>query len=191
MSTTTPVFDAAAYKTTTRDQWEQAAEAWHRWGPVLEAWLGEATETMLDLAEIGAGSKVLDVAAGAGGQSLAAARRVGPWGAVLAPDVSPAILGFAEAEASLAAAGIRVAVRHAANSAALLFLPEARLDLVRPGIMLYGCHPRGRPQRIAARMVLPVKRTSSTRMTILLSREKFIFVSPKRGFLLDAEISSR
>ncbi len=35
-------------------------------------------------------------------------------------------------------------LRHAANSAALLFLPEARLDLVRPGIMLYGCHPRGR-----------------------------------------------
>jgi alanine racemase len=54
---------------------------------------------------------------------------------------------FVEAEAALAAAGIRVAVRHAANSAALLFLPEARLDLVRPGIMLYGCHPRGRPQR--------------------------------------------
>ena len=34
-------------------------------------------------------------------------------------------------------------LRHAANSAALLFLPEARLDLVRPGIMLYGYHPRG------------------------------------------------
>ncbi|HUJ65212.1 MAG TPA: methyltransferase domain-containing protein [Acidimicrobiales bacterium] len=99
MSTTTPVFDAAAYKATTRDQWEQAAEAWHRWSPVLEAWLGEATETMLDLAGIGAGSKVLDVAAGAGGQSLAAARRVGPTGAVLATDVSPAILRFAEAEA--------------------------------------------------------------------------------------------
>jgi alanine racemase len=35
-------------------------------------------------------------------------------------------------------------LRHAANSAALLFLPEARLDLVRPGIMLYGYDPRGR-----------------------------------------------
>ncbi|MEK7220729.1 MAG: alanine racemase, partial [candidate division NC10 bacterium] len=34
-------------------------------------------------------------------------------------------------------------LRHAANSAALLFLPESRLDLVRPGIMLYGYHPRG------------------------------------------------
>ncbi len=34
---------------------------------------------------------------------------------------------------------------HAANSAALLNLPEARLDMVRPGIMLYGYHPAGRP----------------------------------------------
>lgn len=50
---------------------------------------------------------------------------------------------FVEAERGLAAAGVRVSVRHAANSAALIFLPEARLDLVRPGIMLYGCHPRG------------------------------------------------
>ena len=31
--------------------------------------------------------------------------------------------------------------RHIANSAALLRLPEARLDLVRPGILLYGVYP--------------------------------------------------
>jgi alanine racemase len=50
---------------------------------------------------------------------------------------------FAEATAALREAGIHHPIRHAANSAALLYLPEARLDLVRPGIMLYGCHPRG------------------------------------------------
>ena len=91
-------FDAAAYKRTTHDQWEQAADAWHAWGPTLEAWLGEATEVMLDLANVGEGDRVLDVAAGAGGQSLAAARRVGPRGAVLATDISPAILEHAAAE---------------------------------------------------------------------------------------------
>jgi alanine racemase len=32
-------------------------------------------------------------------------------------------------------------VRHVANSAALLRMPEARLDLVRPGILLYGVYP--------------------------------------------------
>ncbi len=97
--TTTPLFDAAAYKTTTRAQWEEAAQAWHRWGPTLERWLGEATGMMLDLAGISTGSRVLDVAAGAGGQTIAAARRAGPTGAVLATDISPAILRFAESEA--------------------------------------------------------------------------------------------
>jgi len=100
--TSTPAFDAGAYKTTTRAQWEQAAEAWHRWGPTLEAWLGPATELMLDLARVGEGSQVLDVAAGAGGQSLAAARRAGPTGRVLATDLSPAILAFAHSEAQRA-----------------------------------------------------------------------------------------
>ncbi len=101
-STTAPYFDAAAYKTTTRAQWEQAAEAWHRWGPTLETWLGDATEAMLDLAGLGAGSKVLDVAAGAGGQTIAAARRVGSKGTVLATDISAAILKYAESEATRA-----------------------------------------------------------------------------------------
>lgn len=95
-------FDAVQYKITTRQQWEDAAEAWHRWGPVLEHWLGEATELMLDQVGIRAGSRVLDVAAGAGGQSLAAARRVRPGGRVVATDISPAILRYAAASAEAA-----------------------------------------------------------------------------------------
>jgi ubiquinone/menaquinone biosynthesis C-methylase UbiE len=65
---------------------------------------------MLDMASVGAGSRVLDVAAGAGGQTLAAARRVGPSGSVLATDISSNILGYAEQTAGNA--GLRnVAVR--------------------------------------------------------------------------------
>ncbi|MGZ4230678.1 MAG: class I SAM-dependent methyltransferase [Solirubrobacteraceae bacterium] len=92
-------FDPAAYKRTTREQWQTAAEPWHRWGTTLEAWLGEATELMFDMAQIKSGSRVLDVAAGAGGQTLAAARRVGPDGSVLATDISENILQFAERRA--------------------------------------------------------------------------------------------
>ena len=88
-------FDPIQYKTTTRQQWEDAAQAWDRWEPVLEAWLGEATNRMLQAAGIRAGTEVLDVAAGAGGQTLAAARRVGPTGRVVATDISPTILTFA------------------------------------------------------------------------------------------------
>jgi SAM-dependent methyltransferase len=92
-------FDPGAYKRTTTDQWQAAAEPWHRWGPTLEAWLGAATETMLDMAGVGPKARVLDVAAGAGGQTIAAARRVGPEGHVLATDISSNILAFAESSA--------------------------------------------------------------------------------------------
>jgi SAM-dependent methyltransferase len=92
-------FDAARYKETTREQWQQAAASWHRWGPFLEEWLGAATELMLDLAGVAAGSRVIDIGAGAGGQTIPAARRAGELGAVLATDVSERILELAAFEA--------------------------------------------------------------------------------------------
>jgi ubiquinone/menaquinone biosynthesis C-methylase UbiE len=88
-------FDPEKFRQTTRAQWESAAEAWDRWSPLLAEWLGPATDAMLDMAAVGPGARVLDVAAGAGEQTLAAARRVGTDGYVLATDISPAILGFA------------------------------------------------------------------------------------------------
>lgn len=48
---------------------------------------------------------------------------------------------FNEALAAFAEAGIVPKYRHIANSAALLFHPETRLDMVRPGILLYGLSP--------------------------------------------------
>jgi ubiquinone/menaquinone biosynthesis C-methylase UbiE len=91
----TATFDPDAYKRTTHDQWQQVADAWDRWSPTLERWLGPATELMLDLAGIGHGARVLDVAAGSGGQTFAAARRVGATGSVLATDISANILAHA------------------------------------------------------------------------------------------------
>lgn len=121
------MFDPISYKITTRDQWETAAGAWHRWGPELENWLGTATETMLDLAAVGTGSRVLDVAAGAGGQSLAAARRTGPDGRVLATDISPSILTYAAKAA--AETGLPVDTLEL-DGEAVDTLPEASYDAV-------------------------------------------------------------
>ncbi len=50
---------------------------------------------------------------------------------------------FAEVLAALDHRGIETGLRHAANSAAALELPETRLDLVRAGIVLFGYHPAG------------------------------------------------
>lgn len=48
---------------------------------------------------------------------------------------------FEAASASLRAMGLSAELRHAANSAAALSSPRARLDLVRPGIALFGVSP--------------------------------------------------
>ena len=48
----------------------------------------------------------------------------------------------------LRSSGIEVPLRHMANSGAIISLPDALFDMVRPGIMLYGYPPsRSMPQR--------------------------------------------
>ncbi|WP_250031686.1 class I SAM-dependent methyltransferase [Paractinoplanes maris] len=134
------MFDARQYKATTRAQWEEAAEAWHRWGPFIEAWLGRATEVMLDGAGVTAGSRVLDVAAGTGGQSLAAARRAGPSGHVLATDISPAVLHHAASEA--AAAGLTTVDTRELDGEGLA-VPAGEFDAVisRVGLIYFPDQP--------------------------------------------------
>jgi len=99
MATPTATFDPIKYKDTTKQQWQAAAGAWHQWGSTLASWLDPATELMLDMAGIGAGSSVLDVAAGAGEQTLLAAKRAGNQGSVLATDISANILEYAAQDA--------------------------------------------------------------------------------------------
>ena len=130
-------FDPVQYKAATRRQWEDAAEAWHRWGPTLESWLGPATEKMLGAANITTGDRVLDVAAGGGGQTLAAARRVGPSGRVLATDISPRILSYAAKVA--AEAGLTNVETREVDGEALDVLPAASFDAVitRVGLIYF------------------------------------------------------
>ncbi len=57
------------------------------------------------------------------------------------PTIAGQIKVFGEAVDVARDAGLRPQVRHLANSAATLTLPEAHLDLVRPGIACYGLSP--------------------------------------------------
>ncbi|RJQ28947.1 MAG: alanine racemase [Peptococcaceae bacterium] len=43
--------------------------------------------------------------------------------------------------------GLEIPFKHAANSAALLEMPESRLDMVRPGIIIYGLFPSAEVDR--------------------------------------------
>jgi SAM-dependent methyltransferase len=155
VATPPPRFDPLVYKRTTRAQWEETADAWHRWGPTLETWLGPATELMLDMAGVTEGSRVLDVAAGAGGQTLTAARRAGAGGHVLATDISPAILRYAKSEAERAGLD-NIAVREVDGEAldvetsafdavisrvGLIYFPDRRTALAG---MLRALRPGGR-----------------------------------------------
>ncbi len=83
------------FKNATRQAWSHSAAGWNSQTPAIHAWLAEATAAMLDAARIEQGMQVLDIAAGAGDQTLEIARRVGAKGYVLATDISEAILQFA------------------------------------------------------------------------------------------------
>lgn len=94
-----PACDAQDFKRATLNQWEKAGRGWNDHTPRIRAWLRPATDAMLGMAGITRGARVLDVAAGAGDQTLEIAERVGAEGFVLATDLSPAILAFAKANA--------------------------------------------------------------------------------------------
>lgn len=129
-------FNPIRYKETTREQWQQAADAWHRWGPTIEAWLGESTRVMLDLARIGIGDRVLDLASGAGEPALTIAERVGPTGSVLATDIAPNILAFAaQAATDRGLANVETRVM----DGEILELPDESFDIVtsRVGLIYF------------------------------------------------------
>ena len=82
--------------------WDRAAEGWNSNAAMIRIWLADATTAMLDAAHVGEGARVLDIAAGAGDQTLDIARRVGPKGHVLATDISPCIIALAQTNAQQA-----------------------------------------------------------------------------------------
>lgn len=70
---------------------------------------------------------------------------------------------FAEADRAVVAAGAPVRVRHAANSSGALMFPDARFDLVRTGIAIYGNGrwPAGAAHTQAMRLVTEVAQVRS------------------------------
>ncbi len=72
-----------------------AASGWLSGAAARGQALGPLTELMLDRAGVTVGSRVLDVGAGTGDQTVMAAQRVGADGSVLATDISASMLDLA------------------------------------------------------------------------------------------------
>jgi enediyne biosynthesis protein CalE5 len=104
--TKTPTFDPAQYRDSMRTEWRDAAPGWRAWLEVLEAADGgqAVSRTLVQLAGIGPGDAVLDVAAGYGEPGLTAARAVAPGGHVVCTDISAEMLAVGRERA--AAAGL-------------------------------------------------------------------------------------
>ena len=85
-----------------RNTWDMAALGWAKWEPTVSAGLVNSTEAMIDMAGIGPGMRVLDVAAGAGDLTIQLARRVGPSGSVVASDISQTMLRLLRGKAERA-----------------------------------------------------------------------------------------
>jgi ubiquinone/menaquinone biosynthesis C-methylase UbiE len=82
--------------------WDSAAAGWAKWEFALMEALTDATEQMLDAASVNAGMHVLDLACGAGSQTIRAAQRVGASGRVTANDISSSMLDFVASNAASA-----------------------------------------------------------------------------------------
>jgi SAM-dependent methyltransferase len=92
---------------------------------------------MIEMAWITEGSRVLDVAAGAGEQSLRVAEQVGPTGHVLATDIAPNLLDLAARDA--AAAGLTQVETRELDGEELETLPAESFDAVvsRVGLIYF------------------------------------------------------
>jgi SAM-dependent methyltransferase len=97
----TAIYTSAVDENVKVHSWDVAAAGWNHHAAMIHDWLQPVTQMMLDEARIKKGSRVLDIAAGAGDQTLDIARRVGSEGRVLATDISPAILALAQKNAQL------------------------------------------------------------------------------------------
>jgi ubiquinone/menaquinone biosynthesis C-methylase UbiE len=119
-----------------RRQWEDAAPGWARWDATISTWMEPATEAMLALAGVDAGARVLDLACGAGGQTLRAAQRVGAQGHVVASDIADTMLHHVQDNAR--AAGL-TNVTTLAGAAEDLDVAAGSFDAVicRLGLMLF------------------------------------------------------
>ena len=138
----------------------EAVEAWRRGLARRRQALAAATDRLLDRANLRPGSRVLDLAAGTGEQSLLAVQRVGPSGFVLATDISASML--AVAEQSTREAGVeRTNLQTRVMDAAAIDLEPETFDAVVSRLGLMFVSDLAAALRGVLRMLVPGGRLSA------------------------------
>lgn len=90
--------DARLQRRIQRYGWDKAAPFYEQY---WQAQLAPARARLFELSNLEAGQRVLDVACGTGLVTFPAARAVGPTGAVVATDISDAMVAYVQKEAAL------------------------------------------------------------------------------------------
>ena len=119
-----------------RATWESAAPGWAKWEGEFAKNLVGVTDTLLDLADVSSGNRILDLACGAGSQTIRAAERIGEDGQVIACDISDEMPQHVRENAEGAGLNNVITLRSAAEELAGAEQPfDAAIS--RLGLMLF------------------------------------------------------
>jgi SAM-dependent methyltransferase len=156
--------------------WAGVAGGWAQHADYADARGAQSADRMLELARVGAGDRVLELACGPGGLGLAAAERVGPGGEVVLSDVAEEMTAIAAARAAELGLG-NVAFR--ALDLERIDEPDASYDVVlcREGLM-FALEP-DRALREVRRVLRPGGRAA---VAVWGARER----NPWLGLVMDA-----
>lgn len=118
-------FDAFRFTETARRGWDTAAASWKKWAPTVETAGQQVNDTLVEMAMIRAGDKVLDVGTGYGEPLATILERVGHSGRAVATDLSARMIELARER--IANAGMGNATFHV-SSGESLDIPESDFD---------------------------------------------------------------
>jgi ubiquinone/menaquinone biosynthesis C-methylase UbiE len=144
-------FDPAAIKAQQREQWSSAAEGWREHWGAFERAAQPLSDRLIQLARVGPGQRLLDIATGIGEPAMTAAKAVGPSGKVVAVDQAPQMLAVARERAQ--AAGVQN-IEFVEGDAEIVDLPPDSFDaaVCRWGLFFFP-DPVGFLARVRASLV--------------------------------------
>lgn len=87
--------DASTIKNDQRQNWNNLANAWNKWGDVFEVGASHVNKNLFEMAELKPGQRVIDIATGIGEPALSAAKIVGNEGSVVGIDIAEEMIAVA------------------------------------------------------------------------------------------------